>query len=423
MAEILKNTILNKWHRDNKGRMVPFGGWDMPVNYSTGIIAEHLATRKTAGLFDISHMGRLRITGQDALPFLQHTLTNDASQLKPGTAQYTIIPNDTGGAVDDAYLYQRDESDYLLVVNASNTPKDISWLTSYLKEFHQAQMEEITSELFMASLQGPESPAILRALIDSNEPKNIAALSELPRNTFKEVSVMGYPVTISRTGYTGEPFSFELFTPTDFAVEMWDKLLDVGQTSGLSPVGLGARDSLRLEAGYPLYGHEFGEGIDGHQIPIFAVPLSRFAVSFAEEKGNFVGREILKNHSDEVSARQAGELDQSLKTLDLPKRFFCVQIIGKGIARQGHEVSLPDGEIAGRITSGTMVPYWDFEDKNPGETSSKRAIALAYLQANLKAGQLLQIYDGRQMLKAVITKRHINSKNQPFARAEIYQNS
>lgn len=423
MAEILKNTILNKWHRDNEGRMVSFGGWDMPVNYASGIIAEHLATRKNAGLFDISHMGRLRITGQDALPFLQHTLTNDASQLKPGTAQYTIISDGSGGAVDDAYLYQMGESDYLLVVNASNTPKDISWLAGYLKGFHHTQMEEITSQFFMASLQGPESPTILRALIDSDESADLCALSELSRNSFKEVTVMGYPVTISRTGYTGEPFSFELFTTTDFAVEMWNKLLSVGQTLGLSPVGLGARDSLRLEAAYPLYGHEFGEGIDGKVIPIFAVPLSRFAVSFAEEKGNFVGREVLKNHSDELALRRAGELDQSSKTWSLPKRFFCVQVIGKGIARQGHEVSLPDGEVAGQISSGTMVPYWNFDDKHPGETSNKRAISLAYLRANLNVGQPLQIYDGRQMLEAVITKRHINSKNQPFAKAEIYQNS
>ena len=419
MADAPKKTVMNDWHRANGAKMVPFGGWDMPVNYSGGIIAEHLATRKHAGLFDISHMGRLRITGEDALPFLQHTLTNDSSQLKPGTAQYTIIPDESGGAVDDAYLYQRAEGDYLLVVNASNAQKDVSWLSGYLKDFPRAQMEDITEELFMASLQGPESPAVLRGLFADVPPADFEGLLDPPRNSFNEVTVRGHPITISRTGYTGEPFSFELFAPANFAIEMWERLLKAGRSLGISPVGLGARDSLRLEAGYPLYGHEFGVGPDGQPIPIFAVSLSRFAVSFEEAKGRFVGREALKAHSDELNARRAGELDPSPETWSLPKRIFHVRVIGKGIARQGHEVSLPKGEDAGHITSGTMVPCWKFDGDHPGEASDKRAIALAYLRADLGAGQSLLINDGRRMMEAVIVKRHMKGREPPFVRPEM----
>ena len=420
MTEAMKKTLLNGWHRENGARMVPFGGWDMPVNYAPGILAEHLATRKGAGLFDISHMGRFRVSGEGALPFLQHTLTNDASALTPGLAQYTIIPDDAGAAVDDAYLYQRGEGDYLLVVNASNTGKDYGVLSQHLERFPKAELKDITADLFMTSLQGPQSPAILEAMLPDPAKSAFRSLLEAKRNSFTSVKIEAQTLILSRTGYTGEPHSFELFTPAEFAVGLWERLISAGGPLGISPVGLGARDSLRLEAGYPLYGHEFGPGPDGRDIPIFAVPLSRFAVSFSEEKGDFVGREALQAQHRELEARRKGEMDGPPGSWTLPKRIFPFRVTGRGIARQGHEVSPSGGGApAGHVTSGTMIPYWRFEGANPSEESGRRAIGLAYLRADLAAGQPLEIGDGRRTVEAVIVKRHLDAAKAPFARAEI----
>jgi aminomethyltransferase len=421
MTEALKKTVLNDWHRENGGKMVPFGGWDMPVNYKPGILEEHLATRKAAGLFDVSHMGRFQITGDDALPFLQHTLTNDASELGPGNAQYTIIPNETGGAVDDSYLYQRGDRDYLLVVNASNAEKDFNWLSQFLPRFPEAKLQNITEELFMASLQGPQSPVILESVLPDSSKPALRSLKEAKRNAFVELEVEGHPVLLSRTGYTGEPLSFEFFTPRAFAVDFWTRTIEAGRPLGLLPVGLGARDSLRLEAGYPLYGHEFGEGPDGKDIPIFAVPLSRFAVSFSETKRDFVGHAALEAQSRESEARRNGDLASSLESWVVPKRFFPITVTGKGIARQGHEVTLANGgEAVGHVSSGTMIPYWKFTDEDPdsspSQESAKRAIGMAYVRADLEPSCELEIHDGRRTVSAIIMKRHLNGATPPYAR-------
>ena len=427
MTEALKKTVLNDWHRENGAKMVPFGGWDMPVNYGPGILQEHLATRKGAGLFDVSHMGRFQITGEDALPFLQHTLTNDASALEPGKAQYTIIPDDAGAAVDDAYLYHRAENDYLLVVNASNTEKDFSWISQFLARFPKAKLEDITPDLFMASLQGPQAPAILESVLPASARPGLQSLMETKRNSFLTVDVEGHPVILSRTGYTGEPLSFEFFTTRAFAVNFWRRVAEAGKPLGLLPAGLGARDSLRLEAGYPLYGHELGRGPDGRDIPLFAVPLSRFAVSLSETKGDFVGRAALERQSREVTARRQGELNSPPESWTVPRKVVPVKVAGKGIARQGYEAFLSGseaggaagGEAIGHVTSGTMVPYWKFEGDTPPSESAKRAIGLAYVRADLEAGRELEIRDGRRTMTAVIVKRHLDATTPPYARPVI----
>ncbi|MFQ5912868.1 MAG: glycine cleavage system aminomethyltransferase GcvT [Nitrospinota bacterium] len=420
MTEESKKTVLYDWHRDNGARMVPFGGWEMPVNYAPGILQEHLATRKGAGLFDVSHMGRFRISGEDALPFLQSALTNDASALEPGMAQYTIIPDEAGAAIDDAYLYRHGEESFLLVVNASNTEKDFRWLSQSLSRFPKVKLEDITSELFLASLQGPNSKAILEKLLADSGRTGPQALPDTERNSFIAVEIEGYPLTLSRTGYTGEPLSFELFTPRDFALELWRRLVAEGKPLGLLPAGLGARDSLRLEAGYPLYGHEFGKGPDGRDIPIFAVALSRFAVSFSDSKGGFVGHEALLGQSREMTARLRGELTDPPGAWIVPRRVLPIAVTGRGIARQGHEVFLPAGEAVGRVTSGTMVPYWKFDSEGltsrPTNESGRRAIALAYVRADLEEGQELEVRDGRRSLTAVVVKAHLNGMAPPYAR-------
>jgi len=240
----LKKTPLNKVHHALKAKMVDFVGWEMPLNYSPGILAEHLTTRKFGGLFDISHMGRFVIRGQDALPFLQYVLTNNAAALQPGQSQYTIIPNESGGAVDDTYLYRLDKNEYLLVVNAANMEKDWAWFQNYKPKFPQLILEDRGARIAMLSLQGPRAKAVLETILG-----DIRKLPEPARNSLTTVEMFDTMVTIARTGYTGEPIRFELFPTAEIAVRLWNKLLEVGKKEGIAPIGLGARDTLRLEAG------------------------------------------------------------------------------------------------------------------------------------------------------------------------------
>ncbi|GAG37192.1 unnamed protein product, partial [marine sediment metagenome] len=224
--------------------MVEFGGWEMPLNYLSGILAEHLATRKFGGLFDVSHMGRFLISGQDALPFMQYVLTNNAVTLELGQSQYTMIATESGGAIDDCYLYRVEEQEYLLVVNATNTEKDWIWLQKYKQKFGKLILEDHTTRMAMLSLQGPKTKALLEAILG-----DIRKLPEPLRNRLIVAEMFGAKVPIARTGYTGEPIAFELFPPSDIVVPLYEKLLDSGKEIGIVPAGLGARDTLRLEAG------------------------------------------------------------------------------------------------------------------------------------------------------------------------------
>jgi aminomethyltransferase len=246
--------------------MVDFAGWDMPVQYSSGIIEEHLATRRGAGLFDVSHMGRFVFQGEGALPFLQHVLTNNAAALGVGDigAQYTMIPTPSGGAVDDAYLYRFTRKEYLLVVNAANRKKDWEYFQSCLGCFPGVKMYDRTDELAMLALQGPRSRELLEGMADGGR------FPEPARNAVGTVAVGEAEVLVARTGYTGEPLCFELFFQRKWGSAIWDRIIDRGAT----PAGLGARDTLRLEAGLPLYGHELGLDPEGREIPVMACPDS-----------------------------------------------------------------------------------------------------------------------------------------------------
>ncbi|MBU2227394.1 MAG: glycine cleavage system protein T, partial [Proteobacteria bacterium] len=280
MGELFK-TVLHDRHVALGAAMVAFGGWDMPLRYKEGIVEEHLATRKGAGLFDVSHMGRFLVRGPGTLPFLQHCLSNNAAALDPGFGQYTMIPNDQGGARDDAYLYRYTQDEYLLVVNAANRDADWRHLQEMLALFPAARMEDVSESLAMIALQGPSSRAILEEWLGPG------GLPEPVKNAVRTVSIGGKKVLIARTGYTGEPLGFEIFPAAAAAPRLWDLFLEKGAV----PAGLGARDTLRQEAGLPLYGNELGKDPAGKDIPVFACPLARLAVSFSPLKGDWIGRE------------------------------------------------------------------------------------------------------------------------------------
>ncbi len=406
----LSKTIFNENHRELGATMVDFGGWDMPVQYKKGVIHEHLTTRKGAGLFDVSHMGRFIISGHDALPFLQRVLTNNAAALEVGESQYTIIPDENGYAVDDAYLYRFHSDNYLLVVNASNREKDWEHFKGAAEMFDDLQLKDRTFDMGMLSLQGPLSKMILTDLMASGN---------LPiplRNNLSEVVISGATVLLARTGYTGDPIGFELFMENEDAVRIWNLLIE----KGAEPIGLGARDTLRLEACLPLYGHEFGEDPEGNPIPIFACPLARFAVSFSPKKGDFIGKSALGRQFETL--KRIVDFDTSDCTA-LPRVILPVAITGKGIARAGSEV-YQEGRLMGHITSGTMVPFWRTEGEGIAsvltDTDEKRAIALALLNADITLGDPLEIKIRKKMATAVVVPYHMRAEAPPHARAILW---
>ena len=404
---MLHKTIFYDRHVNLGANIVEFGGWEMPIQYDSGIVQEHLATRKHAGLFDVSHMGRFVIRGKDSLAFLQHVLSNNAAALEIEESQYTIIPNEQGGAIDDAYLYRFIEDEYLLVVNASNREMDWNHLNLHLKKFKEVEMVDRTTDLAMISLQGPLSKDILLDLIDSGH------LPEPQRNCLATVAINGASVQIARTGYTGEPICFELFVNTKDSLMIWDLLIE----RGTRPVGLGARDTLRLEASLPLYGHELGDDPEGNEIPIFASNLSRFAVSLSPLKGAFIGRSALEKQFKALK-RIINHNFSLIK--DLPRMIMPVALVGKGLARKGYKV-FHNGDHVGYVTSGTMVPCWKYEgvgiSSKITEEKGLRAICLALINSDLDEGDELKIEIRNKMTDAVIVPYHMRSEAPPFARA------
>lgn len=404
--ESLQRTPLFERHRELGGQMVPFGGWEMPVQYPSGILAEHLATRRRAGLFDVSHMGRLIVRGREALPFLQHVLSNNAAALEVGQSQYTLIPDAGGGAIDDAYLYRFFDDHYLLVVNAANRLKDWAHLQTERARFPSVELIDRTGALAMLSLQGPRSKAMLNAIIDHGD------LPEPQRNALSIARRAGTELWLARTGYTGEPLCFELFFAADQALSIWNALMD----QGAQPVGLGARDTLRLEAGLPLYGHELGADPEGKAIPIFAIPLARFAVSFSSLKGQFIGKAYLQRQFKALKGFIEGRYDG---LDDLPRLIRCIALIDKGIARAGAAVFNQD-KPTGWITSGTMVPHWHFNgqglDSTISDQTGRRAIALGLLDSRIQEGDTVLIDVRGKRLQAGVMPYLLRSEAPPYAR-------
>ena len=401
----LRRTALYPRHVSAGAKMVEFAGWEMPLLYPTGIIGEHLATRKRAGLFDVSHMARFVLSGPGAVGFLQHVLSNNAEALDVGEAQYTAIPTATGGAVDDAYLYRFLEREYLLVVNAANREKDWEHFQA-LRDGFDVDMSDRTDEMAMLALQGPRSREMLLAAIGDGQ------LPEPRRNALSMVRIAGAEVWLSRTGYTGEPLCFELFLRRDHALTIWDEFAARGAT----PVGLGARDTLRLEAALPLYGHELGEDAERKEIPISACAPARSAVSLSPRKGDFVGRGALARQREAYRRILLG--DYSLRA-DLPRLIQPVALAGQGVARPGAKV-LKDGRQVGCVTSGTAVPAWSFQQEGlasaPGEESVLRSICLAYIDCDILKDETVSAEARGREVEAVVVPWHLRSEAPPHAR-------
>ncbi len=419
MARELKKTPLNAWHCGHGAQMVEFGGWEMPVFYKRGIIEEHLGTRRYGGLFDISHMGRFVISGKDALPFLLHVLTNNALALDPGMAQYTLIPNEHGGALDDAYLYRLDENDmgprkFLLVVNASTREKDWNWLMEQKSRLSDLIVEDKTEEIGMLAFQGPATKRVLEKILKLPDPwRNRLRISE-----FEESWAM-----VSRTGYTGEPICFELFVTREKLESLWERILSLGEKEGIVPVGLGARDTLRTEAGLVLYGNELGLDPEGKEIPIYAVlPAARVTVSLSPLKGDSIGKDALRAQFEEVNNREnRGPLPPKGKRV-VPKSIVPFLITGQGIARRGYEVFV-NGNAVGHVTSGTMVPYCVFNAMDilgtPTDEKKMRPIGLAYVDSDLEEGQQIEIRHRGKGIEGVIMEMNLSAEAPPYAHAVL----
>jgi len=373
-------------------------------------------------------MGRFLIYGEEAIPFLQHVLTNNVLALEHGMAQYTLIPNDWGGAIDDTYLYRLDEgnlpseSRYLLVVNAANKEKDWNWFMDHKKRYKGLIIEDKTEEMSMIALQGPVTKQILEKIV-------IESHSKLPdpwRNRLRVCEIEGVmvTVTISRTGYTGEPICFELFLKREHMKMVWEKILSVGDKEGIVSVGLGARDTLRLEAGLPLYGHELGFDKEGKEIPIYASPSAALGISFSHLKGDFIGREALRHQFEEMKLRAGGNFLPPKEKQFVPRRVLPIAIVSQGIARQGDEVFV-NGERVGHVTSGTMVPYWVFTDEGilsePTDEKKMRAIALAYIDSELEQGQKIEIKQRGKTIEGLIVERHLSGEAPPYVHPILVQ--
>jgi len=329
--------------------MVDFGGWDMPVQYPAGTIEEHLRTRTHAGLFDVSHMGEIEVRGANAIPFVNYLTSNDVSKLIDGQAQYSALTTPEGTVIDDLLVYRFAEDHLLLVVNAGTTEKDWDWIKSHHTD-QLLEVRDVSAAYCQLAIQGPDALGILQPLTD-------LPLAEIKYYHFREGKVDGVPAIVSRTGYTGED-GFEVYAAADKAEQLWNKLLDVGKfgaAAGVLPCGLAARNTLRLEAGMSLYGHEIDE-----TTTLLEANLGWICKL---NKGEFVGRERL------AQQKEAG----------VTRRLIGFEITERGIARDGQDV-LVNGNVVGRVTSGGPAPYL------------KKNIGFAYVPVDFASeGQEIQI--------------------------------
>ncbi len=345
--ENLKKTPLNRVHRDLGGKMVDFGGWDMPVQYS-GVIAEHLRTREHSGLFDVSHMGEFYVEGEDAIAFVDKLTTNDVTKLVDGQAHYSAFTREDGTVVDDLLVYRFDQGKLLLVVNAGTTEKDWDWITSH-KTDENITLTNASADYCQIAVQGRDALSIVQKLTDTN-------LEEIKYYHFTVGKVDGVDAIISRTGYTGED-GFEIYANKDYAEQLWNKFLETGNygdENGILPCGLAARNTLRLESAMSLYGHEISDEI---------TPLEANLGWICKLNTEFLGRDAL--------AKQ--------KEKGLERKLVGFEMIDKGIARDGFDVYLDDKKV-GYVTSGSPAPFL------------KKNIGLAFVPVELaNIGQAIKI--------------------------------
>ncbi|MFQ5432602.1 MAG: glycine cleavage system aminomethyltransferase GcvT [Nitrospinota bacterium] len=356
----MKKTPLYNRHVEAGAKMAEFGGWMMPIQY-TGVLKEHAAVRSVAGVFDVSHMGEIVVEGGGAENFVNRLVTNDVSKLKKGDILYTPICRENGGVIDDLLVYRLDELKFMLVVNASNTEKDFKWIISHADD--SVDIKNVSDDYGLIALQGPKALEIFNKL---------ARVSEtLGYYTFYETDLGGAKIIVSRTGYTGED-GLEIYLTADKTVSLWDALMEAGKDFGLSPAGLAARDLLRIEAGYPLYGHELDEDTD---------PVSaglKWAVKM--DAADFIGK-------------------SSLIDLKPAKKKIGVVMEGRSVPRQGYPIIM-NGEKAGVITSGTFSPVlqkpvgigYIFLNKNLGANKLKRGNKLSVeIRGKEAAGEICRM--------------------------------
>lgn len=359
----MKRTPLFEGHRTAAGRLVDFAGWEMPIQY-TGVVDEYHAVRSAAGLFDVSHMGRIMVAGEGALSFLQHVTTNDVAKLSVLESQYSMVCNEAGGIKDDIFVYRIKPQEYLLCVNASNREKIAAWLEAQASNTTSVTLHDRSGELAQLALQGPASRTILSSM-------GIAGIDAMKLRACLEADLLGAPALITRTGYTGE-LGYELYVSSERALAIWNTLLTVGKSCGLKPAGLGARDLLRLEMAYLLYGNDIGE----ETTPIEAT--AEWIVDFA--KGNFIGRNVLQQQKDN----------------GVPKRLVAFELTQKAVPRRGFRIlsdESSDGKEMGEVTSGNLSPIL------------QKGIGLGYVPPQMAAiGSSISIDIRGRAIPAVIVK-------------------
>ena len=356
----MKRTSFFEIHKLNNAKIVDFAGFEMPVEYS-GIKDEHLTVRNSVGVFDVSHMGEIWVKGPQALAFLQKVTTNDVTTLQPGRAQYSCFPNGNGGIVDDLLVYYFECQKYLLVVNASNIEKDYNWLVS--QNDLGAELENVSDSISQLAIQGPKALEVLQKLTDID-------LSQIKYYTFKVDTFAGIDnVVISATGYTGAG-GFELYFYNKQAEKMWNAIFEAGKDLGIKPIGLGARDTLRLEMGYCLYGND----IDDTTSPIEAG--LGWITKFTDNK-DFIDKPLFAKHKEE----------------GVSKRLRGFEMIDRGIPRHGYEITDENGNVIGHVTSGTQSPILE------------KGIGMGYINTEKSAfGREIFIQVRNKLLKAKVVK-------------------
>ncbi|HLZ34443.1 MAG TPA: glycine cleavage system aminomethyltransferase GcvT [Nitrospira sp.] len=357
----MKHTPLIEQHRAHGAKLVDFAGWEMPIQYAS-VVDEYQTVRTKAGLFDVSHMGRVTVSGPGGCAFLQRVTTNDVATLAIGQAHYSMVCNECGGIKDDIFVYRTGESDYLLCVNASNREKILGWITQQKKPGDRCLIEDRTSALAQIAVQGPASRDILLAAGADN-------VAGLKLHHSCESRLAGIPCFVARTGYSGE-LGYEINVPAELAVALWKHLLMKGETQGLKPAGLGARDLLRLEMGYLLYGNDIGEDTT----PIEAG--ADWTVNF--QKGDFIGAHTLKAQAQTGSGR----------------RFVAFELVEKAVPRHGFKILDPStSQPIGEVTSGNFSPLL------------QKGIGLGYVPSSFAAtGTTVAIEIRGKILPAVLVK-------------------
>ena len=366
MSNDLKRTELYQWHVDHGGRMVPFAGWEMPVQYSSGPVNEHKITREAAGLFDIDHMGQIAVRGPEAEAFVNWIVTYDVSKMELFDAHYALFCYADGGTIDDLFVYRlpdpeiEDRQYFFLAINASNREKDVAWVTAHAMNF-DVSVKDISDETYMIAFQGPQAPEIMNRLTEVD-------LTKMERFSAVQDQILeDIPILLGRTGYTGED-GFELFFPAEHALKVWEAILEEGKVEGVAPIGLAARDSLRFEPCMPLYGHELSPTIT----PVEA--RLTFAVSFNKD---FIGRDALLKQKLEKSGRV----------------LVGFELVERGLAREGYPVLL-NGEEIGSVSTGMYSP------------TTSRYLGMAFVPREFsKIGTEIYVQIRNKAVKAKIIKR------------------